>query len=181
MDRLKCEFRLLGEHLKTAGLWAFAAAAGCVVLWVSGGSGWYPLKAMRFPLPPLGLLFTLSLIGSGFCGAAGALCASGGGDGTKKSSCPPSVPRFGRFYSSSRRSAVGWAAAAYLFGLGWYAVFFCTRMTLFGAVLLSGGILSLLAAGCGARGGKLSLALWIGLVPALLIDAFFLILTLLAA
>ncbi|MBE6725576.1 MAG: hypothetical protein E7576_10365 [Ruminococcaceae bacterium] len=179
MDRLKCEFRWLGEHLRAAGLWAFAAAAGCVILWISGGSGWYPLKAMRTPLPSLGLLFALSLLRAGFCGLAGALCSSVGWEGDKQGKTIGTCLR--RLFLPSRRSAVGWAAAAYLFGLGWYAVFFCTRMTLFGAVLLVGGILSLIAAGCGVRLGKLSAAVWIGLGPALGIDLFLLILTLLAA
>ena len=179
MDRVKCEFRWLGEHLKTAGVWAFAAAAGCVILWVSGGSGWYPLKAMRYPLPSLGLLFALSLLGSGFCGLAGALSAlcGGGKKGAGTFVCPP----FKSVALPVRRTAVGWCAAAYLFGLGWYAVFFCTRMTLFGAVLLCGGILSLLAAGISVRCGKLSPLVWLGLGPAAAIDLFFLILTLLAA
>lgn len=176
MDRLKCEFRWLGEHLRAAGAGAFLAAAGCVILWVSGGSGWYPLKAMRFPLPSLGFLFALSLFASGFCGLAGALAVSCGAERRKKG-CPPFKP----MPVSSGRSAMGWCAAAYLFGLGWYAVFFCTRMILFGAVLLCGGILSLLTAGLGVRRGKLSPLVWIGLGPAIVIDLFFLILTLLAA
>ena len=181
MDRLKCEFRWLGEHLRTAGLWAFAAAAGCVILWISGGSGWYPLKAMRFPLPPLGFLFALSLLESGFCGLAGSLCSSSAGQEVKPGEHCALRPFLRRLFGPSRRSAVGWIAAAYLFGLGWYAVFFCTRMSLFGAVLLCGGILSLLAAARGSRFGKLSPAVWFGLGPAIGIDLFFLILTLLAA
>ena len=167
MDRIRCELKWLGENLKTAGLGAFLAAAGCVMLWVSGGSGWYALKALRRSLPPLGLLFTLSLLRAGFCGLAAAVCVVCGREGWRKKRRLP--------------AAAGWIGAAYLFGLGWYAVFFCTRMILFGAVLLCGGILALSAAGGGAWKRKLPLSVWLGLVPALLLDLFFLILTLLTA
>ena len=101
---LRCELKRLGENLKEAGLGAFIAAAGCVIVWISGGSGWYVLKAMRFPLPPLGLLFAVSLLRAGFCGLAAALCVVGCREGWKKRKRIP--------------AAAGWIAAAYLFGLG---------------------------------------------------------------
>ncbi len=165
MEKIRCEIKWLGENLKEAGLGAFIAAAGCVLLWVSGGSGWFALKAMRLSLPPLGLLFALSLLRAGFCGLAAALCVVGCREGWKRKKRIP--------------AAAGWIAAAYLFGLGWYAVFFCTRMILFGAVLLAGGILALCAAGMGVCKRCVPPAVWLGLIPAGLLDLFFLLMTLL--
>ncbi len=166
MRGLKKELAWLGSNLAAGGLGAFLAAFGCVILWISGGSGWYALKAMRDPLPPLAVLFVLSLLSGGFCGLAAALavrCAQARGKPEKD------------------KSPVGHIAAAYLFGLGWYAVFFCTRLTLFGAVLLAAALPALAAAGIRLWKRCYPAAVWMALIPAALIDLVLLTVTLLAA
>ena len=136
MSRLKNELAWLGSNLPWAGLGAFLGAFGCVILWISGGSGWYALKAMRTPMPSLALLFVLSLLSCGFCGMTAALVIRCGRCGGKADKAPHPVRHI---------------AAAYLFGLGWYAVFFCTRLSLFGAVLLSAALLTMAVAGTELR------------------------------
>ena len=53
-------------------------------------------------------------------------------------------------------------------------------MILFGAILLAGGILALCAAGGGIVRRCVPSSVWLGLVPAGLLDLFFLIVTLLS-
>ena len=166
MRCIKKELAWLGANLSAAGLGAFLGAMGCVLLWVSGGSGWYAVKAVRRPLPPLVLLFVLSLLAGGFLGASAALvlrhsreCCKGRGRG-------------------GRSGQLVFIGAAYLFGLGWYAVFFCTRMCLFAAVLLAAALLiSALAAAGLIRNGSPPF-LWIALIPAWLIDLYLFFMTL---
>ena len=73
MRGVKNELAWLGSNLPWAGLGAFLGAFGCVILWISGGSGWYALKTMRSPMPSLALLFVLSLLSCGFCGMTATL------------------------------------------------------------------------------------------------------------
>ena len=148
-----------GQNLAAAGLGAFLAAAGCVLLWISGGSGWYTVKAMRCSLPSLTVLFVLSLLVSGFCGASAALSA---------------------VLAKERGTAIRalfWTAAAWLFGLGWYAVFFCTRMSLFGAFLLGAALLCVGLSVFLLVRSRAPFPAWVLLVPAALGDLWFLVLT----
>ena len=159
MSRFRRGFAWLGQNIAAAGLGAFLAAAGCVLLWISGGSGWYPVKAMRCDLPPLAALFTADLLVSGFLGATAALCAVLGRE--RGAAC----------------GAFGGTAAAWLFGLGWYAVFFCTRMTLFGAFLLAASLLAIGFSAVVLVRMRAPAPSWIFLLPAALGDLWFLVLT----
>ena len=165
MRGIKKELSWLGAALAPAGLGAFFAAFGCVLLWISGGSGWYALKAMRAQMPSLALLFVLSLLSSGCLGAAAAL-----------------ILRHARMCGRAEKDCflACRIAAAYLFGLGWYAVFFCTRMTLFGAALLLAGLTATAAAGIGMKKRCYPAVVWIVLGPAALIETALLVVTLLA-
>ena len=166
MGRIRRGTAWLGQNIAAAGLGAFLAAAGCVLLWISGGSGWYPVKAMRNELPSLALLFTLSLLVSGFCGMSAALSAV------------LVRERGGGLCGTGAFCAFGWTAAAWLFGLGWYAVFFCTRMSVFGAFLLGAALLSAGIAGFVLIRSRAPFPVWCALIPASLGDLYFLILTL---
>ena len=137
MRNWKREFDFLGGGLVPLGVCAFLFAVGGALLWVCGGSGWYVLKAAGREAPSVGGLFALSLAVCGLCGLLGGLTAMAG-------------------YRLRPAGAVlpplGLTAASYLFHLGWYAVFCCTRLMLFGGILAALSLLAAVLSGLFSRG-----------------------------
>ena len=120
MRKWKRELDFIGANAGLFGIAAFLAAMGGVLLWVSGGSGWYFYKTAGRDAPSVAALFTLSLAVCGLCGLSGALIYVWG-----RAVCP----------MKSVWPSVCMIAGAYLMHLGWYAAALCTRMTVFGGIL----------------------------------------------
>ncbi len=120
MRKWKRELDFAAANAASLGIAAFLAAMGGVLLWVSGGSGWYLVKTAGRDVPSVAALFTLSLAVCGFCGLFEALILAWGWAACPMRSVWPSACC---------------AAGAYLAHLGWYAAALCTRMTLFGGIL----------------------------------------------
>ena len=134
MRKLKRELGFLLAYPAQIGLGAFLCAVGGVVLWVSGGSGWYYLKAGQLPsLTAVFLLWTL------LYALYGCLLAV--------------ILLTGKSILNPKAALVGAAAtaASYLLSLGWYAVFFCTRLQVFAAILLILAAAGLIAAAISMR------------------------------
>jgi len=100
---------------------------GGILLWVSGGSNMYWFRGGRIPI---GGLFLLWLLIYGLTGVLMACILLTEGSGCR----------------GANRSSIlmGLCVVSYVFMLSWYAVYFCTRLLLFSAVLL---ILSLICHG----------------------------------
>lgn len=126
LRRLKREVCFLIEHFRLTGLCAFMCCMGGILLWVSGGSNVYYLRGAHIPI---GVLFLLWLLVYGLTGVLMACILL-----TETSCC------------RGNRGGIllGLCAAAYVFMLCWYAVYFCTRLVLFSGILL---ILSVLCLG----------------------------------
>ena len=120
MRKWKRELDFIAANAGILGVSAFLAAMGGVLLWVSGGSGWYFYKTAGRDAPSVAALFSLSLAVCGISGLCAALILLWG-----RAACP---------MRSVWPSAVC-TAGAYLAHLGWYAAALCTRMTLFGGIL----------------------------------------------
>ena len=120
-NQLKRELEFLGDHIALVILAAFLASVGGVLLWINGGSSWYFIRYGASGVP-LGVIFSVWCITYALAGASAALIwlvYSDGRCGYKKA-----LPLFSV------------AALSYLFMLVWYAVFFCTRLNVFAAVIL---------------------------------------------
>ena len=138
MRKWKRELDFVAANAGVLGIAAFLAAMGGVLLWVSGGSGWYFYKTAGREAPSVAALFTLSLAVCGLCGLSGALIFVWG-----RAACP----------MKSVWPPACMIAGVYLAHLGWYAAALCTRMTLFG------GILAVTALGSRRRRGFSSVVL----------------------
>lgn len=117
--KLKCEFECLIDHAPAAAFSAFLCAMGGILLWVSGGSWSYTFFSMdEFGLS-LTASFVLWLIAYALYGL-----------------------RLGMLWFCgkclTRRTAAACAAVllAYLFDLVWYSLFFCTRLAVFGLIII---------------------------------------------
>ncbi len=124
--RLKREVGFLIEHYRLTGLCAFLCCMGGILLWVSGGSNLYWLRGAKIPI---GVLFLLWLLIYGLTGVLLACILL-----TEASGCRR--PMHGGILT-------GLCAAAYVFMLSWYAVYFCTRLVLFSGILLILSVISL--------------------------------------
>ncbi len=120
LRRWKRELDFVAANAGVFGISAFLAAMGGVLLWVSGGSGWYFVKTAGHAAPSVAALFALSLTVCGCCGLSAAMILMWG-----RAACP---------MRSVWPSACA-VAGAYLAHLGWYAAAMCTRMTVFGGIL----------------------------------------------
>lgn len=122
--RLKFEIKAIGENIPLVGLSAFLCCICGILLWVSGGSTWFALRV------GVGKEFTLSLTGAfllwllcyGLVGIMLALIV---------------VACRSRVVGEKRAvKAFALCMLSYLLMLSWYAVFFCTRLTVFPLILL---------------------------------------------
>ena len=121
-EQMKRELCFLGEHIPVLLLSAFLAAAGGVVLWISGGSSWYFIRTASGSGVGLGFIFSVWILTYALVGALMALLwltYSGGRRDFRKT-----MPLFVL------------VTLSYLFMLVWYALFFCTRLAVFSAVIL---------------------------------------------
>lgn len=120
--RIKRELQTLGERLPIIVLNAFLFSFGGVLLWISGGSTWYAIRNSGDPWMSLSLcgVFVLWLITYGLVGIAVTML----------------------WLAERRRivrrsvNAFGLMSISYILMLSWYAVYFCTRLTLFSVILL---------------------------------------------
>ncbi len=117
---LRNSMRMFSDPAPLA-LGAFLCAAAGAALWVSGGSAWYALQSAgrEDRLPPLAAAFVIWLLVYGLYGFLLAAILLGR-----------------REWGRNALALFGSVIGSYLFSLGWYAVFFCTRMSLFGILLL---------------------------------------------
>ena len=102
-------------------LGAFLCAVAGAALWVSGGSGWYVLRSAgrEDRLPPLAALFIVWLLVYALYGFLLAAILLG-------------RKEWGRNALALFGSVIG----SWLLSLGWYAVYFCTRLGVFSLILL---------------------------------------------
>ncbi len=121
--KIRREASFVVSNLPLIGVFAFLSSIGGVLLWVNGGSAWYIMQSMRNRESlSLGGAFILWLFVYALIGAVMAIIFKAG-----KSCSTPSKSQFIAFCLIS---------AVYILTLAWYAVFFCTRLMLFSAILL---------------------------------------------
>lgn len=125
LRQLKREVCFLIGQFRITGLCAFLCCMGGILLWVSGGSNIYWMRGGG----SIGGLFFLWLLIYGLTGVLMACILLSEG-----SLCP----------KSHGGVLLALCGAAYVLMLCWYAVYFCTRLTLFSGILL---ILSILCIG----------------------------------
>ncbi len=126
IQKLKRELLFLGDHIPKILTAAFLCSCGGILLWVNGTNLWYVLssRSVKFTIPIAGA-FCLCLLTYALCGAILALLLT-----------------FGiTFCSNTRYTGIFFIAfavhcAVYLLLLAWYAIFFCTHLTLFALILL---------------------------------------------
>lgn len=119
---LKREIRFLTGGLRAIILAAFLCALGGVILWINGGSAWYFIRASGGSTPPISLIFSVWVFAYALCGGAAAMIWL--------------VYRRGKCSVSHALPCFGLSLVSYLFMLIWYALFFCTRLTVFAAIIL---------------------------------------------
>lgn len=117
----KRESRFLLDNITIICLSAFLCAIGGVFLWVNGGSSWYLIRTSA-GAPPLSVVFSVWVITYGLTGAAASMIWL--------------VYRHGKCGFSHTIPWFCLALMSYLFMLVWYAVFFCTRLVVFAAIVL---------------------------------------------
>lgn len=125
LHRLKRELCCLTKHIAIIGLSSFLCAIGGVVLWINGGSGWYVLNSVSANQHgrSLTFIFLVWLIVYALYGARLVLIAF---SDTVSCSCQKRVVL-----------AFSLTSFSYLLDLVWYALFFCTRLTIFSLIVLS--------------------------------------------
>ena len=115
--RIKNEFRLIGCRLAVISVSVLFCAMGGILLWVNGGSGWYIVNTLHKNSLPLSVIFLTWLIVYALYGFRLAV----------RGFCP----------CDKRYAAVqGAVCLAYIFDLVWYALFFCTRLSLFALIMI---------------------------------------------
>lgn len=117
---IKRELKLIGDNIAAVILAAFLASAGGVILWINGGSTWYFVKNSGGDR--LGLVFSVWVISYALVGASLVLLwllYSG-----RHCDYHKIIPLFAL------------CALSYLFMLVWYALFFCTRLSVFAGIVL---------------------------------------------
>lgn len=125
LRKLKREIGFLGEHMMKILVSAFVCCFGGILLWVNGTNLWYVMNSFRTPKYSVSVTgaFFLWLIAYALCGAVLALILSMG-----MNIC--------RCRSVHALTAFALGCGVYLLMLVWYAVFFCTHLTLFALILL---------------------------------------------
>ena len=110
-------------------LFSFLYALGGVLLWVNGGSTWFIVQSYQFHSNAISLsgAFVLSLVIYALIGAVVSMVF-------KLNKCSMSG-------KNSSMTALILAMSMYILSLAWYAVFFCTRLSVFSSILLAIAIL----------------------------------------
>lgn len=124
LRRIKWELNCFTDHIAVIGLGAFLCAIGGILLWINGGSCWYILKSVSGADHTRSItgVFIVWLVVYAIYGIRLALI--GVGEGVL---CLNSKKTFTLFCLTS---------FAYLLDLVWYALFFCTRLTVFALIIL---------------------------------------------
>ena len=127
---------------------AFVCCFGGILLWVNGTNLWYVMSSFRTPKYSVSVTgaFLLWLVAYALCGAVLALILS----------CGMSV---GRCRPGSALTAFAMCCGVYLLMLVWYAIFFCTHLTLFALILLLSVLALTIAVFCMIRHGLMTLKL----------------------
>jgi len=119
---LKREVKFLSCHIPILVASAFLASVGGVLLWVNGGSAWYFYRLPSGGVPQMSVVFSIWVVAYGLCGIGIALLGLLTREGCRK--------------KTGTLSLACVLAGSYLLMLLWYVVFFCTRLTVFSAILL---------------------------------------------
>lgn len=127
--RIKREIDFIGDNIPVIILGAFICCIGGIFLWVSGDSSWYYAKALHMGgVMPLAIIFVIWLITYALSGFVLSMsCLS------------DRVCCSGRFIGMHCAFIGGFG---YLMMLLWYVLSFCTRLALFGIILLIFSILA---------------------------------------
>lgn len=117
------ELKWLTEHIAVIIVGAFLCALGGILLWINGGSGWYVLNSVSGAVYSHSLtgIFLVWLIVYAIYGIRLALAAVGEG-----------ICRIKKWVFL----IFTLTALAYILDLVWYALFFCTRLTVFALIIL---------------------------------------------
>ena len=121
MKRLIRNTKRLFSDPAPLALGAFLCAVAGAALWVSGGSGWYAVKTAgrENRLPSLAVLFIVWLLIYALYGFLLAAILLGK-----------------REWGRNALALFGSVIGSWLLSLGWYAVYFCTRLNFFSLILL---------------------------------------------
>ena len=119
---MKREMHFLSENAAPIALSAFLFAVGGVLLWINGGSSWYIIRMTGNTSPQMSVIFSVWLITYSLIGAAAAMIWI--------------INRRGRDCRKNALPLFCLAVISYLFMLTWYALFFCTRLVIFSAIIL---------------------------------------------
>ncbi len=122
--RLRRESAFLLSNLSFIFLFAFLCALGGVLLWVNGGGTWFVVQSYQFHNTSTSLsgAFVLCLVIYALIGAVVSVII-------KMNGCI-------RGAQNNTLIAVALSMAMYILSLAWYAVFFCTRLSVFSSILL---------------------------------------------
>lgn len=121
--RIRRESAFLLSNLSFIFLFSFLCALGGVLLWVNGGSTWFVMQSYQLHNNSIGLsgAFVLCLVIYALIGAVVSVII-------KMNGC--------RGGKNNTLAAVVLSMAMYILSLAWYAVFFCTRLSIFSSILL---------------------------------------------
>ena len=123
--RIRREAGFLLSNISIIFLFSFLYALGGVLLWINGGSTWFAVQSYQSHNTSISLsgAFVLCLIIYALIGAVVSIIL-------KVNGCMCSG-------KSNTLTAIILAMAMYILSLAWYAVFFCTRLSVFSSILLA--------------------------------------------
>lgn len=123
MRRMKREVRFVVGNIAKIGLSAFVCCFGGILLWVNGTNLWHIMNSFHLPKYSVSVtgVFLLWLLTYGFCGIVLALIL------IQSRNCPN---------STAALAAFSLGCGVYLLMLVWYAIFFCTHLTMFAVLIL---------------------------------------------
>lgn len=122
LRRMKWELGYLINNSAKIGLAAFLCCFGGILLWVNGTNIWYVMNSFHMPKFSVSVtgLFLLWLLTYGLCGVVLALIL------LQSRTCR----------NNTALTAFSICCGIYLLMLVWYAVFFCTHLTIFAFFVL---------------------------------------------
>ena len=122
IKKIRCEISFILSNIYVIVIFSFLTSLGGVLLWVNGGSVWFIMQSSKNPNNiSLSAVFVLSLVIYAMMGAVVSIVLK-----TENHICR----------GKNALTAIVLTMAMYILSLSWYAVFFCTRMSLFSAILL---------------------------------------------